>query len=234
MTTDPTPCARQDDADIREIPLADKLMFHGALIDVTHMTVRLPNGREALREVVRHKGAAAVVPVDAEGFVTLVRQHRVVVDQVTLEIPAGKLDHVGEDPLACAHRELEEETGLRAEHMELLCPMITTPGFCTEKVSIYLATGLSPHASHLDEDEFLNVVRMPLAEAVARAMRGELNDGKNGAGAADGLDKATRVRPRVSRATVNLSLQVTSDPRKAIPNGIKELVCTPCAKEAIP
>ena len=171
-----------DDAGIREIPLSDELVFHGALIDVTHMQVRLPNGRQALREVVRHKGAAAVVPVDADGFVTLVRQHRVVVDQVTLEIPAGKLDHAGEDPLACAHRELEEETGLHAQHMELLSPMITTPGYCTEKISLYLATGLSRHEAHLDEDEFLNVVRMPFAEAVERVMSGELCDGKTAMG----------------------------------------------------
>lgn len=171
-----------NDLDIRETPLRDELVFQGTLIDVTHMTVRLPDGREALREVVRHKGAAAVVPVDAEGYVTLVRQHRVVVDMVTLEIPAGKLDHVGEDPLACAHRELGEETGLKAERMELLCPVITTPGFCTEKISLYLATGLSQAQAHLDEDEFLRVVRMPLREAVARALSGELRDGKTALG----------------------------------------------------
>jgi len=182
MTNRPTIPVPHDDADIREIPLRDEIVFHGALIDVSHMMVRLPNGREALREVVRHKGAAAVVPVDADGFVTMVRQHRVVVDQITLEIPAGKLDHVGEDPLTCAHRELEEETGLNAANMELLCPMITTPGFCTERVSIYLATDLTPHAAHLDEDEFLNVVRMPLAEAVARVMSGDFNDGKTALG----------------------------------------------------
>ena len=101
-----------DHPDLREVPLSEKEMFHGVLIDVSHMQVRLPNGHTALREVVRHKGAAAVVPVDGEGNVYLVRQHRVVVDLMTLEIPAGKLDYVGEDPLACAHRELEEETGL--------------------------------------------------------------------------------------------------------------------------
>lgn len=171
-----------DDADIREVPLTEKEVFHGALIDVSHMTVRLPNGREALREVVRHKGAAAVVPVDADGYVTLVRQHRVVVDTLTLEIPAGKLDHVGEDPLACAKRELSEETGLLAQHWELLCPMITTPGFCTERIGLYLATGLTPGPTHPDADEFVRTVRMPLAEAVARAARGELPDGKTSLG----------------------------------------------------
>jgi ADP-ribose pyrophosphatase len=172
----------QGDADIREQPLTDEVVFHGALINVSHMQVRLPNGRQALREVVRHKGAAAVVPVDSNGMVTLVRQHRVVVDMVTLEIPAGKLDHVGEDPLMCAHRELEEETGLNAGKMELLCPMVTSPGFCTERVSIYLATELTPHQAHLDEDEFLHVTRLPLREAAERVMRGELCDGKTALG----------------------------------------------------
>ncbi len=182
MANPPRAPLRDEDADIREIPLTDTVVFHGALIDVSHMQVRLPNGSQALREVVRHKGAAAVVPVDENGVVTLVRQHRVVVDRITLEIPAGKLDFAGENPLDCARRELEEETGLNAERFELLCPMITTPGFCTEQVSIYLATGLSVHTAHLDDDEFLRVVRMPLSEAVARVRSGELCDGKTALG----------------------------------------------------
>ncbi len=179
MTPQTPPIA---DAELREVPLHEEMVFPGKIIDVYHMTVRLPDGREALREIVRHKGAAAVVPVDEHGMVTLVRQHRVAVDAVLLEIPAGKLDSAGEDPLACARRELEEETGLNAAEWTLLCPMITTPGFCTERVSIYLARGLSPHDAHLDEDEFLHVVRMPLAEAVARVRSGELYDGKTALG----------------------------------------------------
>lgn len=182
MTDPALPTFSPEDAALRETPLRDETVFRGALIDVSHMTVRLPNGREALREVVHHKGAAAVVPVDADGYVTLVRQHRVVVDTLTWEIPAGKLDHVGEDPLACAHRELSEETGLVARHMELLCPIITTPGFCTERISIYLATGLTPGATHPDDDEFVRTVRLPLAEAVARAASGQLPDGKTALG----------------------------------------------------
>ena len=182
MKDDQTAPDAHDDEALREVPLDDRVVFRGVLIDVSHMTVRLPNGHEALREVVHHKGAAAVVPVDDQGCVTLVRQHRVVVDELMLEIPAGKLDFAGEDPLACAHRELEEETGLHAAHMELLCPMITTPGFCTERVSLYLATGLSAHAAHLDADEFLHTVRMPLREAVDLAARGKLCDGKTALG----------------------------------------------------
>ncbi|WP_295909419.1 NUDIX hydrolase [uncultured Alistipes sp.] len=171
-----------DHPDLREVPLSETPMFEGVLIDVSHMQVRLPNGQTALREVVHHKGAAAVVPVDAEGNVYLVRQHRVVVDLMTLEIPAGKLDYVGEDPLSCAHRELEEETGLRAGKMEKLMQVVTTPGFCTEQIGLYLATELSQHVDHPDPDEFLHVEKLPLAEAVRRVMAGELRDAKTALG----------------------------------------------------
>lgn len=170
------------DKDLRETPLHRERVFTGKLINVSHMQVSLPNGQQALREIVEHMGAAAIVPVDEKGFVTLVRQHRVVVDEMMLEIPAGKLDHVGEDPLACAVRELEEETGLHAGRMTLMSSIITTPGFCTERIGLYLATQLSQHTSHLDEDEFLGVVRMPLTEAVARVMSGELHDAKTALG----------------------------------------------------
>ncbi len=171
-----------DDRELLELPIARETVFSGALIHVDHMRVTLPDGREALREIVVHGGAAAIVPVDEEGNVTLVRQHRVAVDEVMLEIPAGKLDHPGEDPLCCAQRELEEETGLRAESWTLLCPAITTPGFCTERIGLYLATGLKPCKPHLDADEFLNVVKMPLSEAIARVISGELHDAKSALG----------------------------------------------------
>ena len=101
-----------DDRQLIETPISDETVFRGALIDVSHMQVRLPNGRTALREIVHHKGAAAIVPVDDEEYVYLVRQHRVVNDMLTWEIPAGKLDTADEDPLHCAVRELREETGL--------------------------------------------------------------------------------------------------------------------------
>ena len=138
-----------DHPDLREVPLSEKEMFHGVLIDVTHMQVRLPNGQTALREVVRHKGAAAVVPVDDEGNVYLVRQHRV---------------------------------GLRAGKMEKLTHVVTTPGFCTEQIGLYLATELSQHEDHPDPDEFLHVEKMPLSEAVSRVMSGELCDAKTALG----------------------------------------------------
>ena len=171
-----------DDRQLIETPISDETVFRGALIDVSHMQVRLPNGHTALREIVHHKGAAAIVPVDDEEYVYLVRQHRVVNDMLTWEIPAGKLDTADEDPLHCAVRELREETGLKAEHMEKLSYIVTTPGFCTEKIGLYLATGLSQHEDHPDEDEFLRVARIPLKEAVQRVMSGEFQDAKTALG----------------------------------------------------
>lgn len=167
-----------DDRALEETYLSGEAVFHGKVIDVEHWQVALPNGKTALREVVVHPGAAAVVPVDDAGFVTLVRQHRVSIGRFTWEIPAGRLNAPGEDPLEAARRELEEETGLRAQHWRKLSHIDTTPGFCTERIGLYLATGLSQHAQHTDEDEFLNVARVPLYQAVQRVMDGELTDSK--------------------------------------------------------
>ena len=166
------------DSELREIPFEKEVLYEGRILHVEKWQVTCPNGHIAPREIVVHNGAAAVVPVYADGDTLLVRQHRVSVDRVTLEIPAGKLDHAGEDPLACAVRELEEETGLRAGRMTPLTDLLTTPGFCTEHIAVYLAQDLAQGDTHPDEDEFLDVVRMPLEEAVNRVMRGEIRDGK--------------------------------------------------------
>lgn len=167
-----------DFQELREIPVSSEPIYSGRILDVQRWQVTCPNGSLAAREIVVHKGAAAVVPVYEDGTTLLVRQHRVAVDRVTLEIPAGKLDSANEDPLDCAVRELEEETGLKAERMTLLTSLLTTPGFCTEKIGIYLAQGLSQGDTHPDEDEFLGLVRMPLDEAIAMVMRGEIRDSK--------------------------------------------------------
>jgi ADP-ribose pyrophosphatase len=167
-----------DFQELREIPVSSEPIYNGRILDVQRWQVTCPNGNPATREIVVHKGAAAVVPVYEDGTTLLVRQHRVAVDRVTLEIPAGKLDSVGEDPLDCAVRELEEETGLKAERMTLLTSLLTTPGFCTEKIGIYLAQGLSQGNTHPDEDEFLGLVRISLDDAIAMVMRGEIRDSK--------------------------------------------------------
>ena len=171
-----------NDQELREIPFSSETIYDGSILRVEKWQVTCPNGHAAPREIVVHKGAAAVIPVYEDGTTLLVRQHRVSVDRVTLEIPAGKLDSWGEDPYDCAVRELKEETGLAAERFTLLTSLLTTPGFCTEKIAIYLAEGLSQGETNPDEDEFLGLVRMPLDEAVDMVMRGDIRDGKTVAG----------------------------------------------------
>lgn len=168
--------------DIRERVVSATRLYDGRVIKLEAWQVCLPDGRPAQREVVRHLGAAAIVPVDARGHVTLVRQHRVVVDEITWEIPAGKLDFPGEDPLACARRELSEETGLSARTWRKLADAISTPGYSTERIGLYLATDLTRHEAHTDADEFLSVASIPLEEAVERVMRGEFPDMKTSLG----------------------------------------------------
>ena len=167
-----------EDQELREIPFSSETIYSGAILNVQRWQVTCPNGHTAPREIVVHNGAAAIVPVYEDGTTLLVRQHRVSVDRVTLEIPAGKLDSAQEDPYDCAVRELREETGLSAGRMTLLTSLLTTPGFCTEKIAIYLAQELSQGETEPDEDEFLGLVRMLLEEACAMVMRGDIRDGK--------------------------------------------------------
>ena len=171
-----------NDDQLREVPFSSETIYDGKVVHLERWQVSLPNGNTAIREVIKHIGAAAVVPIDEEGNITLVRQHRVVIDEMTWEIPAGKLDRPDEDPLCCARRELEEETGLRATDWQLLSRVVTTPGFCTERISIYLATGLSQHQAHTDEDEFVRVRKIPFAEAVQEVLQGHLFDQKTALG----------------------------------------------------
>ena len=152
--------------------------FDGVVIDVEHWQVKLPDGRESLREIVLHKGAAAVIPVDEQGRVAMVRQFRTPLNRITLEIPAGKLDYIGEDPLFCAQRELREETGLNAEKWHKLVALRTTPGFCNETIHMYMAQGLSQGENDLDEDEFINVEWMPIEKLVDMVLAGEIEDSK--------------------------------------------------------
>lgn len=137
-----------------------------------------PTAKTALREVACHPGAAGIVALDDDGNVILVRQHRIAVGRLTLEIPAGKLDGADEDPFVCAQRELSEETGLTADHWRKLTVLETTPGFCNERIHLYLATGLHAGKTHPDEDEFVCTLRMPLSEAVQKVMDGTFRDGK--------------------------------------------------------
>lgn len=167
-----------DDFRIMEQTVSNEHVFDGLILHIDHVTNRLPNGQLAKREVARHIGAAAVLPVDDAGDVYLVRQYRAPVERVLMEIPAGKLDFKGEDRLAAAKRELREETGLTAARWTHLNDLLTTVGFCDECIGIYLAQGLTRGESAPDEDEFLNVVKLPFDEALAMVARNEINDAK--------------------------------------------------------
>ena len=164
--------------ELMEKVISKKRCFDGVVINVDHWQVQLPNGETALREVALHKGAAAVVPVDDQGRVAMVHQFRTPIERLTLEIPAGKLDYVGEDPFLCAQRELREETGLRAERWQKLVALKTTPGFCNETIHMFMAQGLSQGENDLDEDEFIHVEWIPIEEITDHILRGEIEDSK--------------------------------------------------------
>jgi len=164
--------------ELDEVILSKERKFDGVVIDVEHWKVRLPDGSEGLREIVLHKGAAAVIPVDEQGRVAMVRQYRTPLERETLEIPAGKLDFPGEDPLECAKRELREETGLKAEEWRKLVALRTTPGFCNETIHMYMARGLSQGERDLDDDEFLNVEWMPIERVTNMILEGRIEDSK--------------------------------------------------------
>lgn len=154
-----------------------KNIYHGKIITVNIDTVMLPNGLTVDLEMVRHPGAAAVVPLKEDGTVILIRQFRHAAGGFIYEIPAGKL-HPGEDPKACAARELEEEIGYKAGKLELLSSIFTAPGFTDEVIHIYQATAMTRGRQHLDRDEVLEVVEIPLQEAIDMIRVGTIRDAK--------------------------------------------------------
>ncbi|MBE3562624.1 MAG: NUDIX hydrolase [Hydrogenibacillus schlegelii] len=161
-----------------ERPLERTLLYRGRIIDVARYRVRLPDGREAEREVVHHPGAVAVLAVAEDGgreTIVLVRQYRFPLRRTTLEIPAGKLEP-GADPLAEARRELAEETGFGAERWRKLGVFFSSPGFADEAMHLYEARGLVPGAPHPDADEFVRAERLTRDEAWAAVRRGEIVD----------------------------------------------------------
>ena len=163
--------------DLTERMVSSQTIFEGKIVRVTVDEARLPNGRLATREVVYHPGGVAILALDTDNQVTLVRQYRYPIGQLLLELPAGKLD-AGEDHLPAAKRELSEETGLEAEEYTYLGYTLASPGFCDEALHMYLAQGLTRKKQHLDEDEFLDVVTMPFAELADRVMDGTIADAK--------------------------------------------------------
>jgi ADP-ribose pyrophosphatase len=154
-----------------------KNIYKGKVVTLNVDTVVLPNGVTVDLEVVRHPGASAIVPLKEDGTVVLIRQFRHAAGGFIYEIPAGKLSP-GEEPLACAMRELEEEIGYRAKSLELLSSIFTAPGFTDEVIHVYKATGLTKGRQQLDRDEVLDVVEIPLSEAIGMIRMGTIRDAK--------------------------------------------------------
>jgi ADP-ribose pyrophosphatase len=164
-----------------EATVASQRVYEGRLINLRIDTIRLENGRLVKREIVEHPGAVAIVALDEDDSVILVRQFRKAAERELLEIPAGTLE-AGEEPMACAHRELKEETGYRAERLEPIGSFYPSPGYCTECIRLYLATGLQKGQSAPEGDELIRTTKVPLSEIPAMVSRGEICDGKTIAG----------------------------------------------------
>jgi ADP-ribose pyrophosphatase len=152
-------------------------IYHGRAFSVRKDTIRLPDDRTADMDVVVHNGAVTIVPVDAAGEIWFVRQYRHPAGQLLLELPAGTLE-AGEDPAEAAGREIREEIGMAASQLELLGEFFLAPGYSTEYMYIYLATGLTPAPLSQDDDEFLFVEKMHTREAYRLLAAGELRDAK--------------------------------------------------------
>ena len=151
--------------------------YCGVIIDVEMDQVQLPDGSLTFREVIRHPGGVAVLPVDAEGNAYCVKQYRYTFAQTILEIPAGKQEP-GESAILTAARELSEETGITARHLIDLGEVYASPGCFSEVLHLYLGTGLEFGASHLDEGEFLDVVKLPFDQLLDMVLSNEVKDGK--------------------------------------------------------
>ncbi|MFN3366298.1 MAG: NUDIX domain-containing protein [Exiguobacterium mexicanum] len=162
---------------MEEKTIEREVIYEGKIFNVEKHVVSLPNGGTSVRELVYHNGAVAVLVVDEDDRIVLVEQYRKAFESMSLEIPAGKLE-VGEEPLASAKRELEEETGFTAENLEKIFSFYGAPGFCSERVDVYVARGLTAGVMNLDEDEFLQVQRFTFDEAVDLLASGRITDAK--------------------------------------------------------
>lgn len=163
--------------DLTEKTLSSEKVFSGRVLTLYRDKVSLPGGGTSTREVARHHGAVCILPVSDDGDVYLVDQYRYAVGRVMTEAPAGKLEG-DEDPFDCAVRELKEETGVTAANIIPLGKMTVSPGYCDEVIYLYTAQGLSFGEQSPDEDEFLQLRRLPLAKAYSMVLGGEITDAK--------------------------------------------------------
>lgn len=163
---------------MEEKTLSSKTIFDGKIIHLHLDDILLPDGKVGFREYCTHNGAVCVIPLDSDGNVICVRQYRYAIGKPLLEIPAGKLDSPTEDPDDAVRRELREETGATSEKITFLGLYYGSPALLNEKIYMYLAEELSFGVSSPDEDEFLEVIRIPLEKMVDMVLNGEIEDGK--------------------------------------------------------
>lgn len=163
---------------LEEKQLSSQNIFDGFILHVRKDTVFLPNGKEAFREYIRHTGAVCVVPLTDKGEVVCVKQYRYPIGEVTLEIPAGKLDSKDEDPNDAVLRELREETGAICSKLTYLGKFVPSPAILDECIHMYLAEGLEFGDTDLDDDEFLDIVKIPIEELATDIVAGKIIDGK--------------------------------------------------------
>lgn len=163
--------------ELMEQTLSSRTVFEGKIITVKVDKAMLPNGAEASREVVEHPGGVCILALQEDGTVPLVRQFRYPLGDVMLELPAGKLEY-GEEPRPAAIRELGEEVGLEPGRLTDLGFIYVSPGFCTERLYMYLAQDVKSVPVHPDEDEFLDIVHLPFEELADMVLSGQITDGK--------------------------------------------------------
>lgn len=162
---------------LTEKTVEKRTIYKGRILNVRTDTVELPNGNVAFREMVEHSGGAAVLAVDDDNNIYLVKQYRYPYDEVIYEIPAGKLSK-DELPLDCARRELTEETGITAREISLINTIYPSPGYTDEKLYIYLAKDLSYGETNLDLDEFVELEKLPFTKALEMVNLGIIKDCK--------------------------------------------------------
>lgn len=163
---------------LTEKQLEKNYIYKGKILNLRNDTALLPNGNTANREIVEHNGGVCIAPLTDKDELIFVKQFRYPYMEEILELPAGKRDSKDEDPLACGIRELREETGATAQKIIPLGELYPTPGYCAEIIWLYLATGLTYGEQDTDEDEFLEVLKIPLKKAVEMVMSGEIKDAK--------------------------------------------------------
>ncbi len=158
-----------------------EIAFQGRAFKLRQDYLQTPDGRDVVYEIIEHPGAVTIIPLDEEHRILFIKQYRPATREILLELPAGTLNP-GEDPLVCAGREVREETGMAARQLEKLGELWLAPGYSTEKLHFFLATGLYESPLEQDDDEFIEVERITYQDALEMAVRGEIIDGKSLAG----------------------------------------------------